>query len=348
MLKREYTWVVDADLKSYFDTIPHEQLLARVGEKISDSRVLTLVESYLNQDIMETTRNWAPETGTPQGAVISPLLSNIYLDPLDQLMAQQGFEMTRYADDFIVQCRSEREAQLVLELIQEWVDGAGLTLHPEKTRLVDASQRGGFDFLGYHFERGYRWPSDKSLKRLKDNVRSKTRRNNGHSLEAIIVNLNRSTRGWFEYFKHSHRTTFPDSTSGSECACGAFSVDVGTGKAGDVARIINAGPTPSLPSMGCSHLSQPMQRPVSPLGGEPPTGEPCAGEPHARFGGRGPRVTGDPYPYNGQFDALPCEFFPISVGAAYMPPLLDQADVSEQGRDRSRPFMFYSTPFPEL
>ena len=209
LLKREYTWVVDADLKSYFDTIPHEQLLARVGEKISDSRVLTLVESYLNQDIMETTRNWAPETGTPQGAVISPLLSNIYLDPLDQLMAQQGFEMTRYADDFIVQCRSEREAQLVLELIQEWVDGTGLTLHPEKTRLVDASQRGGFDFLGYHFERGYRWPSDKSLKRLKDNVRSKTRRNNGHSLEAIIVNLNRSTRGWFEYFKHSHRTTFP-------------------------------------------------------------------------------------------------------------------------------------------
>ena len=208
LLKQEYTWVVDADLKSYFDTIPHEQLLARVGEKISDSRVLTLVESYLNQDIMETTRNWAPETGTPQGAVISPLLSNIYLDPLDQLMAQQGFEMTRYADDFIVQCRSEREAQLVLELIQEWVDGAGLTLHPEKTRLVDASQRGGFDFLGYHFERGYRWPSDKSLKRLKDNVRSKTRRNNGNSLEAIIVNLNRSTRGWFEYFKHAHHYTF--------------------------------------------------------------------------------------------------------------------------------------------
>ena len=97
---------------------------------------------------METTRNWAPETGTPQGAVISPLLSNIYLDPLDQLMAQQGFEMTRYADDFIVQCRSEREAQLVLELIQEWVDGAGLTLHPEKTRLVDASQRGGIRLLG--------------------------------------------------------------------------------------------------------------------------------------------------------------------------------------------------------
>ena len=209
LLKQGHTWVVDADLKSYFDTIPHKQLLARVGGKISDSRVLALVESYLNQDIMETTRNWVPEEGTPQGAVISPLLSNIYLDPLDQLMAQKGHEMTRYADDFVVQCRTEREAQLALDLIEEWVDGAGLTLHPEKTRLVDATQRGGFDFLGYHFERGYRWPSDKSLKRLKDTVRSKTRRNNGHSLEVIIVNLNRSTRGWFEYFKHSHRTTFP-------------------------------------------------------------------------------------------------------------------------------------------
>ena len=209
LLKQGYTWVVDADLKSYFDTIPHDQLMALVGGKISDSRVLALVESYLNQDIMEPMRSWAPEAGTPQGAVISPLLSNIYLDPLDQLMTQEGLEMTRYADDFIVQCRSEREAQLALELIQEWVDGAGLTLHPEKTRLVDASQRGGFDFLGYHFERGYRWPSDKSLKRLKDIVRSKTRRNNGHSLEVIIVSLNRSTRGWFEYFKHSHWTTFP-------------------------------------------------------------------------------------------------------------------------------------------
>ena len=212
---------------------------------------------------------------------------------------------------------------------------AGLTLHPEKTRLVDASQRGGFDFLGYHFERGYRWPSDKSLKRLKDNVRSKTRRNNGHSLEAIIVNLNRSTRGWFEYFKHSHRTTFPDSTSGSECACGAFSVDVGTGKAGDVARIINAGPTPSLPSMGCSHLSQPMQRPVSPLGGEPPTGEPCAGEPHARFGGRGPRVTGDPYPYNDLFNALP-----RFVGEGFIPSRRSVSAWNGRFRDRNLPGQF--------
>jgi RNA-directed DNA polymerase len=209
LLKQGYTWVVDADLQSYFDTIPHDQLMARVGEKISDSRVLSLISSYLSQEVMESMRNWVPEAGTPQGAVISPLLSNIYLDPLDQLMARHGFEMTRYADDFIVQCRSEREAKRALDLIQEWVSGAGITLHPDKTRLVDATQRGGFDFLGYHFERGYRWPNDKSLKRLKDTVRSKTRRTNGHSLEAIIVSLNRSLKGWFEYFKHSHRTTFP-------------------------------------------------------------------------------------------------------------------------------------------
>jgi len=209
LLKQGYTWVVDADLKSYFDTIPHDQLMAQVGKKISDSRVLTLIESYLNQGVMETMRRWVPEAGTPQGAVISPLLSNIYLDPLDQLAARHGFEMTRYADDFIVQCRSEREAEQALELIRGWVDAAGLTLHPEKTCLVDATQQGEFDFLGYHFERGHRWPSDKSLKKLKDTIRNKTRRTNGHSLEAIIESLNLSLAGWFEYFKHSHRTAFP-------------------------------------------------------------------------------------------------------------------------------------------
>jgi RNA-directed DNA polymerase len=209
LLKQGYTWVVDADLKSYFDTIPHDRLMTLMEQKISDSRVLKLIESFLKQGVMDSIQSWEPEAGTPQGAVISPLLSNIYLDPLDRLVAERGFEMTRYADDFIVQCRSEHEAKQVLNLIQGWVGEAGLTLHPEKTCLVDATQPGGFDFLGYHFERGYRWPSNKSLKKLKDTIRNKTRRTNGHSMEAIIESLNRSMAGWFEYFKHSHRTTFP-------------------------------------------------------------------------------------------------------------------------------------------
>ncbi len=209
LLKQGYVWVVDADLKSYFDMIPHGRLLQRVEKKVSDGRVLELIGKYLTQGVMDTMKTWTPEKGTPQGAVISPLLSNIYLDPLDHLMAEKGFEMVRYADDFVVLCRKETEARTALQVIRDWAEKEGLLLHPEKTHLVDASQPGGFDFLGYHFERGYKWPRPKSLKKFKDTVRAKTRRNNGHSLEAIIESLNPSLRGWFEYYKHSLWNTFP-------------------------------------------------------------------------------------------------------------------------------------------
>lgn len=153
-------------------------------------------------------RYWQPESGTPQGAVISPLLSNIYLDPLDQLMKARGIEMVRYADDFVVLCRSEAAAQNALALVQQWTATAGLRLHPAKTRIVDTSQPGGFDFLGYHFEAGRRRPRQKSLEKFKVTVRAKTKRANGQSLQAIITNVNRSAQGWFGYFKHSHRYTF--------------------------------------------------------------------------------------------------------------------------------------------
>jgi RNA-directed DNA polymerase len=203
LLKQGYTFIVDADLKSYFDTIPWQPLGAEIRKKVSDGRLLALIEAFLKQDIMEGLANWTPEKGAPQGAVLSPLLSNIYLNPLDHLMAQAGFEMVRYADDFVILCRSEEEAERALEVVRAWVVSAGLTLHPKKTRIVDATQRGGFDFLGYHFERGYRWPRTKSLKKLKDTIRRKTRRANGHSLEQIIRDVNLTLRGWFEYFKHS-------------------------------------------------------------------------------------------------------------------------------------------------
>jgi RNA-directed DNA polymerase len=208
LLKQGYTYVVDADLKSYFDTIPHDLLMARIRDKIADNRILELVESFLKQQIMETTTGWTPETGTPQGAVLSPLLSNIYLDPLDHLMAQNGVNMVRYADDFVILCRTEAEALVALAMVQRWTAQAGLALHPTKTRIVDATVRGGFDFLGYHFERGIRWPRRKSLTKLRDAIRDKTRRNNGHSLLAIISDVNRTLKGWFEYFKHGHYTTF--------------------------------------------------------------------------------------------------------------------------------------------
>jgi RNA-directed DNA polymerase len=206
LLKAGYSHVVDADLKSYFDTIPHAPLMERIGQQLADGRVLDLIEAFLTQGVMDGLETWTPTAGSPQGAVISPLLSNAYLDPLDHLLAEQGVEMVRYADDFVILCRGEAEAQMALERVQSWTADAGLTLHPTKTRIVDANQE-GFDFLGYHFERGKRWPRDKSLMRLKDAIRVKTPRKHGHSLKVIIASVNQTTRGWFEYFKHTSYTT---------------------------------------------------------------------------------------------------------------------------------------------
>jgi RNA-directed DNA polymerase len=207
LLKAGYVHVVDADLKSYFDTIPKDRLLALVARKVADGRILKLVEAFLGQSVLEGTREWVPEQGTPQGAVISPLLSNIYLDPLDQLMAGQGFEMVRYADDFVVLCRTPQEAAEALAVVRDWTETAGLTLHSVKTRLVDAGSE-GFDFLGYHFERGRRWPRKKSVDKLKDTIRAKTGRTVGKGLPMVIADVNPTLRGWYGYFRHSTRRPF--------------------------------------------------------------------------------------------------------------------------------------------
>lgn len=202
LLQQGHTWIVDADLKGYFDTIPQDKLLEAVAAKVADSRVLKLIEGYLRQGVMETGKGWTPtQRGTPQGAVLSPLLANLYLDPLDHTMAGQGQEMTRYADDFIIQCRSRAEAENALATVTQWVSQAGLVLHPEKTRIVEASQPGGFDFLGWHFENGCKWPREKSVKRFKETLREGTRRNDGRSLNEIVQRLNRRLKGWAQYFR---------------------------------------------------------------------------------------------------------------------------------------------------
>jgi RNA-directed DNA polymerase len=208
LLCQGYIYVVDADLKSYFDTIPHESLMARLREKITDNAILALVNSFLRQRVLDTMEGWTPERGTPQGAVLSPLLSNIYLDPLDHLMVGHHVQMVRYADDFVILCRTESDALRALTLAQAWTAQVGLTLHPTKTRILEATAPGGFDFLGYHFEQGTRRPRSKSLLKLKDTIRSKTRRMRGQSLSAIISDVNRTLMGWFEYFKHSDSRTF--------------------------------------------------------------------------------------------------------------------------------------------
>lgn len=209
LLKAGYTHVVDADLKSYFETIGHEHLMQLVQQHIADSRVLELIQGFLKQQILEDLRLWTPETGSPQGAVISPLLSNIYLHGVDKAMKEAGYEMVRYADDFVILCKSREQAQSALAHVAELVRELGLTLHGDKTSLVDTGQTGeGFEFLGYHFENGTRWPRKKSLNKFKDAIRRKTRRSNGRSMVQIIDDVNKVSKGWFEYFKHSHWKTF--------------------------------------------------------------------------------------------------------------------------------------------
>jgi RNA-directed DNA polymerase len=169
--------------------------------------VLALIAAFLTQGVLDGLHEWTPETGSPQGAVISPLPSNIYLNPLDHLMAQEGFAMVRYADDFVILCRSPEEAAHALERVRHWTAEAGLTPHPTKTRIVHARED-GLDFLGYRFESGERRPRTKSLEKLKDTIRAKTKRTSGKSLRVIITDVNRTLRGWFAYFPHSHRWTF--------------------------------------------------------------------------------------------------------------------------------------------
>jgi len=208
LLKAGYTWIVDADLQGFFDSIPHERLLSEVRHKVADGRVLNLIQAYLTAKVRDGLEESEPESGSPQGSGISPLLSNIYLNPVDHHMAKAGYEMVRYADDFVILCRTQAEAEQALATVRHLVEGRGLTLHPRKTRLVDMSQAGGFDFLGYHFDQDKRVPRRKSLDKLKAAVRLRTPRNSGLSLMTIIVGLNNVLRGWFGYFKHSHWKTF--------------------------------------------------------------------------------------------------------------------------------------------
>jgi RNA-directed DNA polymerase len=207
LLQAGYVHVVDADLKSYFDTISKPRLMARVAEKVSDQRILRLVEQLLEQGVMDGLREWTPETGTPQGAVLSPLLANVYLNPLDHLLADAGFALVRYADDFVILCKTREDAERALALVQSWVVENELALHPTKTKIVDARTE-GFDFLGYHFRGALRLPREKSLKKFKDTVRLHTKRKNGHDLFCICARLSSQLRGWYTYFRHCHRNVF--------------------------------------------------------------------------------------------------------------------------------------------
>ena len=195
LIKQGYTHVVDADLESYFDTIPHQGLKRRVEERISDGAVNRLIDEFLSQAIMEDLKCWTPIGGTPQGAVISPLLANIYLHPLDRQMSEKGYRMVRYADDFVVMCRSAEKAQAALNEVRAWVEQNGLRLNLDKIHVGDCLQAGqGFEFLGYRFELGRRWVRKRSLESLRERIRWKTRRTRGDNLACIIADLNPTLR----------------------------------------------------------------------------------------------------------------------------------------------------------
>ena len=183
--------------------------MASVQGRISDGRILELIRAYLKQDVISDLKRWTPTGGTPQGAVISPLLANLYLHPLDRLMREKGYHMIRYADDFVVMCANETAAQSALAEVHAWVKRNGLSLHPDKTHVGDCSVAGqGFEFLGYRFEAGKRWVRKKSLKALRARIRAKTKRTRGDSIQHIIESVNPMLRGWYGYFKHANPYEF--------------------------------------------------------------------------------------------------------------------------------------------
>jgi len=210
-LKEGFTWVVDADLQNYFDTIPKQALMKLVETKISDANISKLLQQFLDQQVVEGMSQWTPVAGTPQGSVISPLMSNLYLHGLDELLSNSGVRYVRFADDFVAMCRTQQDAEKVLVAIQDWVGSHDLVLHPEKTHVGNCVEKGqGFEFLGYRFEAGKRWVRPKSKQALRDKIRLLTSRLRSGNLESIIKELNAVLRGWFGYFKHAYRSTFRD------------------------------------------------------------------------------------------------------------------------------------------
>jgi RNA-directed DNA polymerase len=208
-------WIVDADLADFFGTLSHELLIELVADRVADGKVLSLIRSMLMAGALRDGVYESTVAGTPQGGVASPLLSNIYLSVFDERMAQAGYALTRYADDWVIICRSRAEAERALASARRVLEEElRLRLHPEKTRIVHISR--GFEFLGYRIGRGkglshkaggpslYAIPTDRSIERFKDKVRMATNRRNPKDLKGVLDELNPIIRGWGNYYRRAH------------------------------------------------------------------------------------------------------------------------------------------------
>jgi RNA-directed DNA polymerase len=215
-------WIVDADLRDFFGSADHEKLLALVSQRVADSRVLRLIQAMLKAGSYGRGRLHATERGTPQGSVVSPLLSNILLTPFDREMRRRGYQLTRFADDWVITCKSAAEARAAMEAASRILKQLGVELHPQKTRIVHV--RYGFEFLGYKIKRGekqlylpaskirshirggalYAYPKEKSIRRFMDQVRQRTKRKVPLTTQELIAELNPLLRGWGEYYKRAH------------------------------------------------------------------------------------------------------------------------------------------------
>src|SRR5215469_10798675 len=215
-------WIVDADLRDFFGSVDHEKLLTLVAQRVADSRVLRLIKAMLKAGSYGQGKLFPSERGTPQGGVASPLLSNILLTPFDQEMRRKGYQLTRFADDWVITCKTAAEARAALDAARRILKQLGVELHPQKTRIVHV--RYGFEFLGYKIKSGWRklhlpeskirsqarqdalyaYPKEKSIRRFMDQVRQRTKRTTPLSTEELIAGLNPLLRGWGEYYQRAH------------------------------------------------------------------------------------------------------------------------------------------------
>src|SRR5438876_2447119 len=215
-------WIVDADLRDFFGSVDHEKLLTLIAQRVADGRVLRLIKAMLKAGSYGRGQLFSSERGAPQGGVVSPVLSNILLTPFDREMRLRGYQLTRFADDWVVTCKSAAEARSAIDAARRILKQLGVELHPQKTRIVHVQH--GFEFLGYKIKRGkipldlpeskirsrvrqgalYAYPKEKSIHRFMDQVRQQTKRTVPLKTRELIAALNPLLRGWGEYYKRAH------------------------------------------------------------------------------------------------------------------------------------------------